>query len=189
MDDLISTIIERIKFDIKKNNVDLKIQKDLPTIECDRIKIGEVILNLVNNGIKFSSKVQKIPKVEIGYSDKNEFHEFFVKDNGIGIDPKYHDQIFGIFKRLHTSSEYEGTGAGLTIVKKVIDDHSGKIWIESEVDKGTTFKFTIPKTLKKEKKIGELLVEDGLISEEALEEELKKQNSTWVDMPGYKGEI
>ncbi|MFH1867414.1 MAG: ATP-binding protein [Candidatus Omnitrophota bacterium] len=153
MRELIDSVIKRIEFDIKNNKVELIIQEKLPTIYCDRIKISEVILNLVNNAIKFSSKNKKEkPRVEIGYIDDRDSHEFFVKDNGIGIDPKYHSQVFGIFKRLHTTKEYEGTGAGLSIVKRVIDDHEGKIWIESEAGKGAVFNFTIPKHLKKEEK-------------------------------------
>jgi len=176
INDLINSVRERIKFDIKKHKVDLRVQEKMPIVRCDRIKIGEVFLNLINNAIKFSSKDNKeSPKVEIGCRDKNEFYEFFVKDNGIGIDPKYHQRIFGIFKRLYTVHEYEGTGAGLAIVKRVMDDHGGKIWVESEPGKGATFYLTIPKGLKKEKKIGEILVEDGLITEEELEEKLKKQ--------------
>jgi len=148
----------------------------MPTIVCDRIKLTEVFLNLINNAIKFSSKQKEKPVVEVEYTENDDAYQFSVKDNGIGIDPKYHDQIFGIFKRLHTSDEYEGTGAGLGIVKRVIEDHGGRIWVESEPGQGATFCFTIPKDLsKKKKKIGEILIEDGLITEEKLKEELKKQ--------------
>lgn len=153
MGELINSINERIKFDIQKNNVDMRIQKDMPTVYCDRIKIGEVLLNLINNAIKFSSKGNKEnPKVEIGYADEDGYYKFYVKDNGIGIEPKYQSQIFGIFKRLHTAEEYEGTGAGLSIVKRVIDDHGGKIWVESELGKGATFYFTIPTNLKEKER-------------------------------------
>jgi signal transduction histidine kinase len=173
---LIDSVIKRIEFDIKEKKVDLKIQQDMPTVRCDRIKMNEVFLNLINNAIKFSSKDNKEgPRVEIGYADEGESHKFYVKDNGIGIAPEYHQKIFDIFQRLHTADEYEGTGAGLSIVKRIIDDHDGDIWIESEVGKGAAFYFTIPKGLKKKKKIGEILVEDGVISEEALKEKLKKQ--------------
>lgn len=145
---LVEGVRKRIEFDINKHKVDLRIAKDLPVIVCDRIKLTEVFLNLINNAVKFSSKQEKRPVVEVGYFGEDHAHRFFVKDNGIGIDPKYHDQIFGIFKRLHTADEYEGSGAGLGIVKKVIDDHKGKIWIESQVGAGTTFFFTIPRDLK-----------------------------------------
>lgn len=151
--DLVDDVVKQLEFDIRDKKVDLKVQEKMPTVYCDRIKIGAVFLNLTNNAIKFSSKGNRqSPKVEIGYSEQGEFHKFFVKDNGIGIDPQYHQQIFGIFKRLHSADEYDGTGAGLSIVKRVIDDHDGKIWVESEVGKGATFCFTIPKALKTKNK-------------------------------------
>jgi signal transduction histidine kinase len=179
MNSLIRSVIKRIEFDIKKHKVVLNIQENMPTVKCDRIKISEVFLNLINNAIKFSSKNNKEnPKVDIGYVPEDNFHKFYVKDNGIGIDPKYHQQIFGIFKRLHTTEEYEGTGAGLSIVKRVIDDHGGKIWIESEQGKGATFYFTIPKqTKEKAKKISEILVAEGHISKDELAQTLKKQST------------
>ncbi len=178
MNNLINSIIERIKFDIEKHKVDLKIQENMLTVHCDRIKMGEVFLNLITNAIKFSSKNnQENPKVEIGYESRDKSHKFYVKDNGIGIKPEHHQQVFSIFKRLHTDKEYPGTGAGLSIVKRVIDDHGGKIWIESEPGQGTTFLFTIPKGLKKRQKIGEILMEDKLIDGEKLDEALKKQRA------------
>lgn len=151
INDLIDSVIERIKLDIREKRIDLKIQKDMPVVRCDRIKMAEVFLNLISNAIKFSSKDNREnPRVEVGCADKEEYYEFYVKDNGIGIDPRHHQEIFGIFKRLKAAIDYEGTGAGLSIVKRVIDDHGGKIWIESEVGKGATFYFTIPKILKEE---------------------------------------
>jgi len=150
---LLASVVKRIEFDIKENKVALRVQQNMPTVKCDRIKMNEVFQNLINNAIKFSSKDNKEgPKVEVGYADAGEFHKFYIKDNGIGIDPKYHDEIFGIFRRLHTAEQYEGTGAGLSIVKKIIEDHGGNIWIESEPGKGATFNFTIPRTLEKKEK-------------------------------------
>jgi len=119
----------------------------MPTIVCDRIKLTEVFLNLINNAIKFSSKQNKPPVVVVEYEEESDVHKFSVKDNGIGIDPKYHEKVFGIFQRLHSQDEFEGSGAGLGIVKKVIDDHKGRVWIDSAAGKGTTFFFTIPKNL------------------------------------------
>lgn len=175
---LIQLVRERIEFDIEQKKVDLIIQKDLPVVRCDKIKMAEVFLNLIHNAIKFSSKDNKEnTRVEIGYQDAGEYHQFSVKDNGIGIEPRYHDQIFDIFKRLHTDSEYEGTGAGLSIVKRVIDDHHGTIRIDSDLGRGAAFIFTIPKDLeKRRKKIGEILMENGLISEDDLGDGLRKQD-------------
>jgi len=150
MNELVRSVIERIKFDIEKNKVDLNVQNKMPVVRCDRIKMSEVFLNLINNAIKFSSKNNAAaPKVEVGYADKSDRHEFYVKDNGIGVDPKFKNEIFGIFRRLETASGYEGTGAGLAIVKRVIDDHKGSIWVDSELGKGATFHFTIPKVKEK----------------------------------------
>ncbi len=143
---IIEEVKKRIEFDIKEHNVTFVMEDKMPIIRCDRIKMTEVFLNLINNGIKFSSKNDKDdPKIEIGYRDEGVFHRFHIKDNGIGIAPEHQDQVFGIFKRLHTTKEFEGTGAGLSIVKRVIDEHGGKIWIESDIGKGADFCFTIPK--------------------------------------------
>lgn len=145
---ILEEVVGNLEYKIKQNGVDLKVQSDLPTIVCDGIKIKEVFLNLINNAIKFSSGTPGIqPVVEIGYLDEPNLHEFFVKDNGIGIAPEHHDDIFDMFKRLDNSGKYEGTGAGLSIVKSIIDDHGGKIWVESSLGKGSAFHFTIPKGL------------------------------------------
>ena len=144
---IVNEVLKRIEFDIKKHNVAMKVNTMMPTIVCDRIKLTEVFLNLINNAIKFSSKMDKQPVVEVGYTEEEDAHKFFVKDNGIGIDPKYHEKVFGIFQRLHSVDEYEGSGAGLGIVKKVMDDHKGRVWIESAAGQGTTFFFTIPQSL------------------------------------------
>jgi signal transduction histidine kinase len=147
INDIVNEVLKRIEFDIKKHKVDMKVNRMMPTIVCDRIKLTEVFLNLINNAIKFSSKQDRQPVVEVGYEQEDECHKFFVKDNGIGIDPKYHEKIFGIFQRLHSQDEYEGSGAGLGIVRKVMDDHKGRVWVDSAVGQGTTFFFTIPKNL------------------------------------------
>ncbi|MFT5207102.1 MAG: signal transduction histidine kinase [Candidatus Omnitrophota bacterium] len=146
--ELIESVSERIEYDLQENKVELWVDPNIPNIIGDEIKLAEVFLNLINNGIKFSSKNKTAkPLIEVGYKDGEGLHEFFVKDNGIGIDPKYHEQCFKIFKRLHTASEYEGSGAGLSIVKRIVNDHNGHIWIESELNHGAKFCFTIPKDL------------------------------------------
>ncbi len=148
MNVLLTSVIENIKFDIKDLAVKIDIQKNLPPIFCDKIKMGVVMVNLVSNGIKFSSKLKdRSPYIEVKYIDRGEKHEFRIRDNGIGIDKQYHKEVFGIFKRLHTDQEYRGSGAGLSIVKRIIDDHQGDIWIESELGHGATFCFSLPKNL------------------------------------------
>ena len=145
---LIDDVVANLEYKIKQNRVDLKIQSNLPTIICDGIKIKEVFLNLFSNAIKFSAGNGDVqPEVAVGYIDRLDAHEFFVKDNGIGIEPQFHEEIFGMFKRVDNSGKYEGTGAGLSIVKSIVDDHGGRIWVESGLGKGAAFHFTIPKGL------------------------------------------
>jgi len=86
------------------------------------------------------------PKIEIGSEDREAFHEFYVRDNGIGIDPKWHQKIFESFHRLKEIENQEGTGLGLAIVDRIVNNHGGKVWVESEKGKGATFYFTLPKT-------------------------------------------
>jgi PAS domain S-box-containing protein len=182
INDLIKKVIERIHYEIEQTGTELIIAQNLPTIRCDRIKMTEVIANLLSNAIKFSSKnSEEKPRVEVGYHETEKAYQFHVKDNGIGIDPKFHKKVFGIFKRLHTNAEFEGTGAGLSIVERIIKDHQGKVWIESQLGAGAVFYFTIPKNLKeKEKKtsskIDEILIREGFITEQDLKATLKKQS-------------
>ncbi|MCG8572980.1 MAG: ATP-binding protein [Spirochaetes bacterium] len=126
-------------------NVKLIIPKKLPQIYCDRIKLTQVFQNLLSNAIKYNDKEEI--KIKVGFyliRKKKKQFLFYIKDNGIGITENQQIQIFKIFKRLHKRDEYGGgTGAGLTIVKKIIERHNGKIWVESKLGKGTTFFFTI----------------------------------------------
>lgn len=134
----------RLEHAIKEKNVKIIITDNkLPIIFCDRIRMTEVFANLVSNAIKYCDKTP--PRVEVGCNDRDEFYEFYVRDNGIGIEEQYYDRIFKIFQRLGRRENYEGTGAGLTIVKKIVEMHKGKIWVESKVGEGSTFYFTIPK--------------------------------------------
>ncbi|MEO9965128.1 MAG: ATP-binding protein [Reichenbachiella sp.] len=136
---LISNIIEEQALDEKIFEID-----QLPEAKGEKILMKQALANLIGNAIKFSSKKEQ-PKVQIGYADKEEHYEFFVADNGVGFNMAYYDKIFGVFQRLHTESEFSGTGVGLAIVQKVILKHNGKIWAESHEGIGTTFYFTIPK--------------------------------------------
>jgi light-regulated signal transduction histidine kinase (bacteriophytochrome) len=173
--ELVKLGVERLRLYIKDHRAEVIVANNLPTIKCDRIKLTEVFVNLINNGIKFSSKNQTNPRIEVGYVEEDKFYKFWVTDNGIGIDPQYHDQIFGIFRRLHTNKEYEGTGAGLTIVRKIVEEHQGQIWIESKEGQGAKFIFTVAKNLQEKKKLGEILLENGAISQAHLDEGLKRQ--------------
>lgn len=176
VEEIVEEVKLRLGYTIKDRNAEIVIANKLPEIYCNKVRLGEVFINLISNGMKFTK--DKSPRIEIGCTDKGAYNEFYVKDNGFGIDPKYHNKIFGIFQRLVGRKEYEGTGAGLAIVKKVINVHGGEIWVDSEKGKGATFLFTIPKqkeAVKGRRKLGEILVEKGLISEDALKTALKEQ--------------
>lgn len=121
---------------------------DLPTITGNKTQISQLFQNLISNGFKFKGSAPSI--VEVNCIEEEQFFRFEIKDNGIGISKKYQEQIFIIFKRLHTRDKYEGTGIGLAICKKVIKNHGGQIWVESEEGKGTTMYFTIAKQVENE---------------------------------------
>lgn len=116
----------------------------LPEVIGDPYQLESLFQNLIENALKFTDN--KKPIIKIKCANINELYQFSISDNGIGIDKKFSEKIFKLFERLHTQKEYEGTGLGLTISKKIVDRHQGKIWFESVVGKGTTFYFTLPKT-------------------------------------------
>jgi len=143
---LLGSVRRDLQFALEEKKVDLRIQPDLPTITCQPTRLKQVFENLISNAIKFNDKQQ--PVVEIGCHEDDDAHTFSVRDNGIGIDKRYHEKIFRIFQRLEHREDYEGTGAGLTICKKIVETHGGKIWVESKPGEGSTFSFTIPKTIR-----------------------------------------
>jgi signal transduction histidine kinase len=119
----------------------------LPTVMADESQMKQVLTNLISNAVKFRSS--EPPIVEVRALNHGDVFVFAVKDNGIGIDPKYYDNLFKMFQRLHTKDEYPGTGIGLAISKKIVERHGGRIWVESELGKGATFYFSIPGGLSK----------------------------------------
>ena len=121
----------------------------LPTITAFGSQIGQLLQNLIDNAIKFHS--ENLPEIHLRARRDGGYWVFSVRDNGIGIAPEYFDKIFMIFKRLHSRDKYAGTGLGLAICKRIVERHHGRIWVESELGKGTTFYFTIP--IKPEEKI------------------------------------
>lgn len=136
--------VERVAGQIRQRSVYVKIADGLPVVRVDRERVIEVVQNLLDNAVKFMGD-QWNPTIQVGMrgTDHNSFPILFVEDNGIGIDPVFHEQVFGLFNKLDPSSE--GTGIGLAIVKRVIETHGGRIWVESEgKGKGAKFLFTLP---------------------------------------------
>jgi PAS domain S-box-containing protein len=132
-----------LSYAIQEKQVDLQIDPNLPAVACDKTRLREVFKNLISNAIKYNDK--PTPRVEIACKASNDSVTFTVSDNGIGIPAEFHEKIFKIFQRLHHRDEYEGSGVGLAICKKVVEAHGGRIWVESEPERGTTFCFTIPR--------------------------------------------
>ncbi|CAG1006352.1 two-component system, OmpR family, sensor histidine kinase VicK [Anaerolineales bacterium] len=142
--DIVREAIDLAHGRLAAGQVQVRVDENLPVIRCDRARLVEAIQNLIDNAAKFMGDEQK-PRIEIGQLDQEAEHGkpvFFIKDNGIGIATKYHERVFGLFNKLNP--DIEGTGIGLALVKRIIEVHGGKIWIESEVGRGATFYFTLP---------------------------------------------
>lgn len=156
LNDLVKNVIDVLKLSLPMSNVEIRIPRPLPRVKCDRIQINEVFSNLISNAIKYNDRTEKW--IEIGFLDfenqsRHDTEEFgevaivlYLRDNGIGIREYHLENIFRIFKRLHGPKKYGGgTGAGLTIAKKIVERHGGKIWVESIFGEGSTFYFTLPR--------------------------------------------
>lgn len=141
-DELVREAVDLVHGRLVERNITLQIESGLPVIRGDRVRLAEVMQNLIDNAAKFMG-TQQNPRIEIGQSgeedDKPIFH---VRDNGIGIAPEHFDRVFGLFNKLDPRSD--GTGIGLALVKRIIEVHGGRIWVESEFGKGSTFFFTLP---------------------------------------------
>lgn len=142
LNDLLEEIVSDLKPMIEKRNSEVVVNK-LPKISIQRTWIKQLFMNLIDNGLKFNES--KTPRVEVKCSAGAKDYMFSVQDNGIGIKQQYHRRIFNLFERLNGKEEYEGTGAGLAICKRVVENFGGRIWVESTLGKGSTFFFTIPK--------------------------------------------
>jgi light-regulated signal transduction histidine kinase (bacteriophytochrome) len=138
---VLGQVLSGLELYIKENRATVS-HIPLPEVMADTTQLAQVFQNLVINGIKFHS--EEAPQICISAEKKANEWIFSVQDNGIGIDPQYSERIFEVFKRLHNKEEYPGTGIGLAVCKKIVERHSGRIWVESELGKGSTFYFTLP---------------------------------------------
>lgn len=141
-EEVFGTVLKNLEAAINESGA--KVSHDpLPVVTADGGQITRLFQNLVGNAIQYRDS-QKAPEVHVSAQKKGAEWVFSVRDNGIGIDPQYHDRIFGIFQRLHTREQYPGTGIGLAVCKKIVERHGGEIRVESEVGKGSTFYFSLP---------------------------------------------
>lgn len=122
----------------------------LPSIKVNPTQIEQLLLNLIGNSLKYRGTQH--PVIDISATRNQEYWEFAIRDNGIGLDPIYAKQIFVIFQRLHTKQEFAGTGIGLAICQKIVEHHGGEIWVKSTPGEGSTFFFTIPHTPHREQR-------------------------------------
>ncbi|MBK5191159.1 MAG: response regulator [Methanosarcinales archaeon] len=141
--EIVKDALEQTAEQIKSSGVEISVAEDFPVVHVDQMRIAEVLVNLIGNSIKYAGE-QPTPKVEIRYRVDREETVFFVKDNGIGIDKSEHEKVFELFYQVDQSGG--GSGAGLAIVKRIIEVHNGRMWVESEKGKGCTVCFILPTT-------------------------------------------
>ena len=156
LNEVLDEALEMIGVRRKEKSCTIELPRPLPTVQCDPVRVREIFSNLISNALKYNR--QSCPRVEVGYFAPNEPGAcsnapaeadghiiYYVRDDGIGIEARHFEQIFRMFKRLHGRDEFGGgVGAGLTVVKKVVQRHGGTIWLDSAVDAGSTFYFTLP---------------------------------------------
>ena len=157
MNQLVSEVLELLHPRLEQTNTTVEVRGPLPTVQADPTRLREVLNNLLTNALKYSNKPDR--RVTIGEAEPGkagvrgaanpeDYYVFYVQDNGIGIDPRHHETIFRIFRRLHAQEKYGGgTGAGLAIAKKMIEKHGGELWVESVLGEGATFYFSILKII------------------------------------------
>ncbi|MBI4314216.1 MAG: PAS domain S-box protein [Candidatus Omnitrophica bacterium] len=141
MDAVVSQVLSTLEIRIRETQA--VVTKDpLPTVPVNRSQIEQLMQNLIGNAVKYHGEAA--PRIHVSAQRRGTHWVFSVRDNGIGIDPQHYDRVFVIFQRLHTRTQYEGTGIGLAICKKIVERHGGKIWVESKPGEGSTFLFTVP---------------------------------------------
>jgi PAS domain S-box-containing protein len=138
---IVENVLAGLKIAIEESGAEI-VREPMPAVRADQAQLGQVFQNLIGNALKF--RAERAPRIRIGAEKSNGKCLFHVADNGIGIDKEYTDRVFQMFQRLHERGRYEGSGIGLAVAKKIVERHGGRIWFESEPDKGATFFFTLP---------------------------------------------
>ncbi len=142
MDTLVKLVREELLFEEGQNIPEFNLN-ELPNAKGDQSLIKQVWINLISNAIKYS-KYKPKTRIEIGGYEKGSLIVYYVKDYGAGFDMQYYDKLFGVFQRLHSQEEFEGTGIGLAIVQKIVNRHNGAVWAESKINEGSCFYFSLP---------------------------------------------
>jgi len=142
---VLDRVLHDLQIEISDTGANIHVPESLPTVVYPEVRLTQIFSNLLSNALKFTAPGKTVA-ITIGCEEQPRYYRFTVHDNGIGIAPEHCGRIFEIFKRLHTREEYPGTGAGLTIVKKIVESHGGQIGVESVPEEGSTFWFTIPKS-------------------------------------------
>jgi two-component system sensor histidine kinase/response regulator len=141
LNSLVDSVVQDLKSEIAERKIEWRISS-LSSVKCDPGLLQQVFANLLSNAVKYTRRRERAV-IEIGQSTIDGQTVFYVRDNGAGFDPKYADKLFGVFQRLHTDQEFEGTGVGLATVQRIVRKHGGRVWAEAETDKGTTFYFSL----------------------------------------------
>jgi light-regulated signal transduction histidine kinase (bacteriophytochrome) len=137
----VQAALANLRMTIQRNGAEVT-HDAMPVVVADQMQLTQLFQNLVGNALKYRSEAP--PRIHIGVWRDGTQCRFSVRDNGIGIEPRFHERIFGLFQRLHERGKFEGTGIGLAVCKKIVERHGGTIWVESNQDQGTTFHFTLP---------------------------------------------
>jgi light-regulated signal transduction histidine kinase (bacteriophytochrome) len=143
---VLKTVLQDLLSQIEESGAEVHSDV-LPTVEGDQARLRQLFQNLISNSIKYRS--ERKPEIRISAQPGGDGWTFCVSDNGIGIDMRHSEKIFGLFERLHPNSTYKGTGIGLAVCRAIVNGHGGRIWVESEPGKGSEFRFTLPGVLKK----------------------------------------
>ena len=144
MDKLVQETLSQLQPDLAKRNIDWKIRA-LPVVQGDYSLLLQVFLNLVSNAVKYT-RTRDPATIEIGSAIQDSEVIYFVRDNGVGFDMNSVDKLFGVFQRLHSDAEFEGTGIGLANVRRIIQSHGGRTWAEGKAGEGAAFYFSLPST-------------------------------------------